>query len=102
MNSTRSNLIGTAVAIALFGPGGSANAQELEEVIVTGIRASLSKSLDTKREAHAGVEPVSAEDLGEFPNTNVAEAMTQVPGVAIDLRFGQGERVSIDGTDPSL
>ena len=45
---------------------------------------------------------MSAEDLGEFPNTNVAEAMAQVPGVAIDRRFGQGERVSIDGTDPSL
>ena len=45
---------------------------------------------------------MTAEDLGEFPNTNVAEAMTQIPGVAIDRRFGQGERVSIDGTDPSL
>jgi TonB-dependent receptor len=103
MNSTRSTLIGTAVAIALFGPSGPAQAQqELEEVIVTGIRGSLRESLETKREANAVVEALSAEDLGEFPNTNVAEAMTQVPGVAIDRRFGQGERVSIDGTDPSL
>jgi iron complex outermembrane recepter protein len=102
MNSTRSTLIGTAVAIALFGPGGPAQAQELEEVVVVGIRGSLRESLETKREANAVVEALSAEDLGEFPNTNVAEAMTQVPGVAIDRRFGQGERVSIDGTDPSL
>ena len=79
-----------------------AQAQQLEEVVVTGIRASLHESLETKREANAVVEAVSAEDLGEFPNTNIAEAMTQVPGVAIDRRFGQGERVSIDGTDPSL
>ena len=104
MNSTRSTLIGTAVAIALFGPSGPAQAQQeqLEEVVVTGIRGSLRESLETKREANAVVEALSAEDLGEFPNTNVAEAMTQVPGVAIDRRFGQGERVSIDGTDPSL
>jgi TonB-dependent receptor len=102
MNSTRSTLIGTAVAIALFGPSGPAQAQELEEVVVVGIRGSLRESLETKREASAVVEALSAEDLGEFPNTNIAEAMTQVPGVAIDRRFGQGERVSIDGTDPSL
>ncbi len=71
-------------------------------MIVTGIRASLRESLETKREASAVVEALNAEDLGAFPNTNVAEAMAQVPGVAIDRRFGQGERVSIDGTDPSL
>jgi iron complex outermembrane receptor protein len=93
-----------AVAIVLYGGAAPAGAQEaaLEEVVVTGIRGSLRASLETKREANAVVEALSAEDLGEFPNTNIAEAMTQVPGVAIDRRFGQGERVSIDGTDPSL
>ena len=76
--------------------------QELEEVVVKGIRQSLKASLDTKRDAEAVVESITAEDIGKFPNTNVAEAMAQIPGVTIDRRFGQGERVSIDGTDPSL
>jgi iron complex outermembrane receptor protein len=76
--------------------------QELEEVVVKGIRQSLKASLDTKRESEAVVESITAEDIGKFPNTNVAEAMAQIPGVTIDRRFGQGERVSIDGTDPSL
>ncbi|MBB3226724.1 TonB-dependent receptor [Luteibacter sp. Sphag1AF] len=80
----------------------AAKAQQLEGITVTGIRASLEKSLDTKRNADAVVEAVTAEDIGKFPNTNVAEAMTQIPGVAIDRLFGQGDRVSIDGTDPSL
>lgn len=80
----------------------SGGANQVDEIIVTGIRASLREALETKREANAVVEALTAEDLGEFPNTNVAEAMTQIPGVAIDRRFGQGERVSIDGTDPSL
>lgn len=107
MGTSRKTLVGAAVAIALFGQAAPAYSQasgstEIEEVIVTGIRGSLRASLEAKRDADAVVEAVSAEDLGEFPNTNVAEAMTQVPGVAIDRRFGQGERVSIDGTDPSL
>ncbi|TCV92772.1 TonB-dependent receptor [Luteibacter rhizovicinus] len=80
----------------------AAKAAQLEGITVTGIRASLEKSLDTKRNADAVVEAVTAEDIGKFPNTNVAEAMTQVPGVTIDRAFGQGDRVSIDGTDPSL
>lgn len=77
-------------------------ATELQGVTVTGIRASLQQSLETKRNADAVVEAVTAEDIGKFPNTNVAEAMALIPGVTIDRQFGQGDRVSIDGTDPSL
>src|SRR5262249_44304224 len=62
----------------------------------------LKKSLDTKRESDAIVEAITAEDIGKFPNTNVAEAIALMPGITLDRRFGQGERVSIDGTDPSL
>ena len=83
-------------------PQSSDEITELDTITVVGIRASLKKSLDTKRDADAVVEALTAEDIGEFPNTNVAEAMAQIPGVTIDRRFGQGERVSIDGTDPSL
>nr|WP_266156288.1 TonB-dependent receptor [Dyella silvatica] len=79
-----------------------AKATQLQGITVTGIRASLEKSLDTKRNADAVVEAITAEDIGKFPNTNVAEAMTTIPGVTIDRQFGQGDRVSIDGTDPSL
>jgi iron complex outermembrane recepter protein len=108
MSTQRSTLLAAAVTLALSGTAApvhgaqSTSGEQIEELIVTGIRGSLRESLETKREANAVVEAVTAEDLGEFPNTNVAEAMTQIPGVAIDRRFGQGERVSIDGTDPSL
>jgi len=76
--------------------------QEMGTIVVHGIRDSLKASLDTKRDADAIVDAVTAEDIGKFPNTNVAEAMVAIPGVTLDRRFGQGERVSIDGTDPSL
>jgi len=72
------------------------------DIVITGIRASLEAALDAKRNANAIVDSVSAEDIGKFPNTNVAEALTLVPGVTVDRQFGQGEKVSILGTDPAL
>lgn len=77
-------------------------ATELDRVVVTGIRGSLQQALETKRNADAIVDVITAEDVGKFPATNVAEAMTIIPGVTIDRLFGQGEKVSILGTDPAL
>jgi len=73
-----------------------------QDIVVTGIRASLQAALEAKRNANAIIDSVSAEDVGKFPNTNVAEALTLVPGVTVDRQFGQGEKVSILGTDPAL
>ncbi|MFV0624139.1 TonB-dependent receptor [Sphingomonas sp. ac-8] len=114
----RTFLVGSASAAALIAcsahaqtgeapqNGASAAApdddQASEEIVVTGYRASLAQALATKRAADAIVDSVSAEDVGKFPNTNVAEALTLVPGVTIDRQFGQGEKVSILGTDPAL
>lgn len=77
-------------------------AEALDTIVVTGIRGSLAESLNTKRDADAIVDAITAEDVGKFPSTNVAEAMTVIPGVTIDRLFGQGERISILGTDPAL
>jgi iron complex outermembrane recepter protein len=77
-------------------------ATELDRVTVVGIRASLQQALDTKRNSDAIIDVITAEDVGKFPATNVAEAITIIPGVTIDKAFGQGEKVSILGTDPAL
>lgn len=74
----------------------------VDEVVVTGIRASLQQSIQSKRNADAIIDVVTAEDVGKFPSSNVAEALTIVPGVTVDRAFGQGEKVSILGTDPAL
>jgi iron complex outermembrane receptor protein len=106
-------LIGTAVAMALFGRHGEAQAQQaatanaakedgLEEVIVTGIRASLRESIDTKRNSTAFVDAITAEDVGKFPDKNVAEALQRVPGIVINREFGEGERVNLRGTASNL
>ncbi|MEG1679222.1 MAG: TonB-dependent receptor plug domain-containing protein, partial [Stenotrophomonas sp.] len=91
-----------AISFAASAQEAQPDATELDRVVVTGIRASLQQALETKRNADAIVDVITAEDVGKFPATNVAEAMTAITGVTVDRAFGQGERVSILGTDPAL
>lgn len=108
MSKRNSTLIGAAVAFALANHAApvyaqqSASASEIEEVVVTGIRGSLRQSIETKREADMVVEAITSEDIGKFPDKNVAEALQRVAGVTISRDFGEGERVSIRGTAPNL
>jgi len=92
----------SVMAVAAAAPALAQDSTAVDEVVVTGIRASLLQSIESKRRADAIVDVVTAEDVGKFPSTNVAEALTIVPGVTVDRAFGQGEKVSILGTDPAL
>ena len=71
-----------------------ANATDLTEVVVTGVRGSLQRSIDAKRNAATIVDAISAEELGKFPDRNVAEALGNIPGVTVG-RDGRGEGRSI-------
>ncbi len=73
-----------------------------QDIVVTGIRGSLRSAIAVKRNANAIVDVISAEAIGKFPDRNVAESLSHVPGVSIDRRFGEGEKVAIHGTDPAL
>ena len=77
--------------------GEGANDQMMEEVVVTGIRSSLMRAMDTKRDATGVVDAITAEDIGDFPDTNLAEALQRVTGVAIDRDRGEGARVTVRG-----
>jgi iron complex outermembrane receptor protein len=77
-------------------------AADLGTVNVSGIRGSLAASLDTKRNADAIVDAINSTDLNKFPTTNVADALSLIPGVTLDHVMPATERVSIDGLDPSL
>src|SRR5262249_33315686 len=120
MRIARSTLIGTAVAMALFGRNGAGQAQqasgdqtatkpnELQEVVVTGIRASLQESLSIKKASTNVVDVVTAEDIGKMPDKNVADSLSRVPGVTVSSAganeggFDENDRVSLRGTGPSL
>ncbi|HEY8026272.1 MAG TPA: TonB-dependent receptor [Burkholderiaceae bacterium] len=85
-----------------------AAAPGVQEVTVTGIRASRQQSLAKKRDADSVMDVVSAEDIGKLPDKNVADAVQRVPGVNISSGsggeggFSENDRVSIRGTNPSL
>ncbi|MBE2214632.1 MAG: TonB-dependent receptor [Opitutaceae bacterium] len=71
---------------------------ELEEFVVSGIRESLTKALDVKRENYQSVDSIVAEDIGKFPDNNVVEALQRVSGVQVTNRFrGEVAAVTIRG-----
>ncbi len=74
----------------------------LEEVVITGIRGSLTRAADIKREAVGVVDSISAEDLGKFPDLNVAESLQRIPGVAIDRTGGEGQAITVRGLGPQF
>jgi TonB-dependent receptor len=79
-----------------------AAAKEPVSVVVTGYRYSIEKSLDQKREANAIVEVITAEDVGKFPDKNVADALQRVPGVVVNRSGGEGKNVSVRGLSSEL
>ena len=67
------------------------------EIVVTGFRASLENALNAKRDSNLIIESVTAEDIGKFPDQNVAESLQRLPGIQIDRENGQGSKVRIRG-----
>lgn len=100
--SFKKKLVATAVASAMMGVSGFAFAQDdnIEEVVVTGIKGSLQRSMDIKRDAQGVVDAISAEDIGKFPDTNLAESLQRITGVSIDRANGEGARVTVRGFGP--
>ena len=96
-------MLTTAIAVALSAPvaaqesQATQNATELDAVVVTGYRQSLQKSLDEKRYSTEQVDAIFAEDIGKFPDQNLAESMQRIAGVSIDREGGEGQRISIRG-----
>jgi iron complex outermembrane receptor protein len=95
-----------AASISGLGLATTVNAQTeepiVEEVVVTGFRASLATALENKRESTQIIESVAAEDIGKFPDQNVAEALQRLSGVQIDRSNGQGTKVRIRGLEQNV
>ncbi len=99
------NLLSTAVAmVAMFGTAQvfaqAAPQQEeaVEEIVISGIRASLTKALDVKRDKMAIVDSIVTEDIGKFPDNNVVESLQRVPGIQVTGRTGgETSGISIRG-----
>ncbi|MEM7767158.1 MAG: TonB-dependent receptor [Pseudomonadota bacterium] len=93
---------GVAMAQETVETAETAEARTLQTVTVKGIRGSLKQSLDLKRDANQVVDAVSAEDVGKFPDANVAESLQRITGVAIDRSGGEGQFITVRGLGPEF
>jgi len=102
------NKLSIAILTALTAAYGvSAKAQDdaagaIEEVSVQGIRASLSQASDLKRDASVIQDSIVAEDIGKFPDQNVAESLQRITGVSISRVNGEGSQVSVRSFGPEF
>lgn len=96
--------VAAAVATALgsLSAGQSVAQQPLEEIVVTGIRGSLTNAMDVKRDSSGIVDAISAEDIGKFPDTNLAESLQRITGVSINRINGEGSEVTVRGFGPQF
>ena len=114
MNKFRPTQIAAAVSLTLLQTMAFAQAADdsaasqapdkaqLDQVLVTGIRASIQKSIDAKRNAGANVDVISAEDVGKMPDKNLADSLQRLPGVAVRSDYDEAEKVSLRGTNPDM
>ena len=74
-----------------------------DEIVVTGFRASLEKSLDIKRSAAGIVDAITAEDMGKFPDLNLSESLQRIPGVTLVRNAnGEGQSINLRGLGPQF
>jgi len=80
----------------------SESVDTLDTIVVTGYRASLEKALDIKRAEKGVVDAIVAEDIGKFPDLNLAESLQRIPGVVITRDAGEGRNISVRGLGPQF
>lgn len=94
----RTLVIGVIAAVAA--PAGIAFAQDdgqIEEIVVKGYKGSLRQSLAVKRNENGVVDSIIAEDIADFPDLNLAEAIQRIPGVSINRMNGEGRQITVRG-----
>ena len=91
-------LSGLALSLASIPVTAQTADESVEEVVVLGSYAqSLKSALDRKRNADGVVDAITAEDIGKYPDTNLAESLARISGVSIDRFNGEGSRVTVRG-----
>jgi len=97
VGTTSVSAMAMGAACAQEAPAAPVAAAEPQTVVVTGMRASMESALNKKREDNGMVDVIKAEDMGKFPDTNLADSLQRVPGVVIDRDAGEGRSVTVRG-----
>lgn len=103
--------LAAAVSLALLGAAAAslpalaqdgAGSTPMQTVEVSGIRASMAKSLNVKKNSAANVEVITAEDVGKMPDKNLADSLQRLAGVAVRTDYDEAEKVALRGTNPDM
>ena len=89
-------------AAATAVPAADEPAVQAQVVVVKGLRQSMLSSMNLKRNADGFVDGIVAEDIGKFPDTNLAESLQRISGVSIDREIGEGSKVTVRGVGPDF
>ena len=110
--TTRSRLmtgaaVGAGLLLALAGTAHAQTTQEedatqVDEIVVTGIRASIANSIAAKARNTSIVEVITAEDIGKLPDVSIAESLARLPGLTVQRLDGRGQLISIRGLGPDF
>jgi TonB-dependent receptor len=98
----------TGIGCALFLSVGAttvamaAEGDNIEEVVVTGIRHGIEDAIEIKRDNDSIVEAISAEDIGKLPDTSIADSISRLPGLTSQRAEGRASAISLRGTDPGF
>ena len=93
--------LGAAAASPVLAQEG-ADDEIIEEVVTTGIRSSLMTSMNRKRNATGVVDAITAEEIGKFPDQNLAEALQRITGVSISRVNNEGSEITVRGMGPEF
>lgn len=90
-------LCGSAATLAMLASGVQAQDDNIEEVVVQGVRAAQESAINTKRNAASIVDGIAAEDIGKLPDVTVSDSLQRIPGVQVERTAGEGGPVQIRG-----
>ena len=104
------SMLAASIGLALYMPSSFAQdatasaeqATDLDTIVVTGYRASLERAQDIKRGEIGMVDAVVAQDIGKFPDLNLAESLQRIPGVVISRDGGEGRQITVRGLGPDF
>lgn len=103
------SLLASSLSLALgsMAISNTALAQESKDeapkpIEVIGIKGSLIKSMDVKRGSNGVVDAITSEDIGKFPDTNLAESLQRITGVSIDRSNNEGAKITVRGMGPEF
>ena len=93
---------GTSTAATTTSKPDEKDTQSMGEISVTGYAQSVEKAIEIKRDATGQVDAIMAEDIGKFPDQNLAESLQRIPGVEIVREGGEGRQISVRGLSPEF